>query len=84
MKSPAQDPTDTVVAIDLDDAQLARLDELIETNSTRSHRLTREEMLHRLIEMGCEQVERGESLLPHLDDDEEAPVSARAATPRKS
>lgn len=84
MNAPPQDPTDTLVAIDLDDAQLARLDELIETNSTRSHRLTREEMLRRLIEMGCEQVEQGESLLPYLDADEEAPVSARAATPRKN
>jgi hypothetical protein len=73
-----------VVAIDLDDAQLARLDELIETNSTPSHRLTREEMLHRVIEMGCERVEQGESLLPYLDDDEEAPVSALAAAPLKN
>jgi hypothetical protein len=83
MKSPPQDLTDTMVTIDLDDAQLAQLDELIATNSTPSHRLTREEMLRRLIEMGCEQMEKGESLLPYLDD-EEAPASGRAVKPRKS
>lgn len=67
MKEPEHGPADTLVEIDLDDEQLARLDELIEEHSTPSHRVTHEEMLLLLVERGREMVEQGESLLPFLD-----------------
>ena len=67
MSEPEHDAADTLVDIELDDEQLARLDELIEQHSTPSHRLTREELLHHLIEKGSELVEQGTSLLPLLE-----------------
>lgn len=73
MNEPEKDPEDTLVNVplDLDDEQLAQIDALIEEQSTPSHRLTREEVLHTLLEKGCEQVEHGESLLPYLELSEE-------------
>ena len=67
MSEPEQDAADTLVDIELDDEQLARLDELIEQHSTPLHRLTREELLLLLVEKGRELVEQGESLLPFLE-----------------
>lgn len=75
------DPADTLVDIDLDDEQLAQIDALIEEHSSPSHRLTREEMLHLLIEKGRNLVEQGESLLPYLEppstEDEDADSDPR-------
>ena len=78
MKEPEHGTADTLVEIDLDDEQLARLDELIEEHSTPSHRVTRVEMLLLLVEHGREMVDQGESLLPFLDPPatETAPSSA--------
>jgi hypothetical protein len=82
MKESEHGPADTLVEIDLDDEQLARLDELIEEHSTPSHRVTREEMLLLLVEKGRERVGQGESLFPFLEPpaaetaEETAPSSA--------
>ena len=61
-----QDPADRLVALTLEEEQLAQIDKLIESHAASSHRLTREEMLHLLVEKGCAQVAQGESLLPFL------------------
>jgi hypothetical protein len=80
MTEPEHGPADALVDIELDEEQLARLDELIEEHSTPEHRLTREEMLQFLIEKGREMVEQGESLLPFLEPPvtETAPSSSPA------
>jgi len=69
MTKATQDPEDASVdlALDLDEEQLAQLDALIEEHATPSRRLTREEMLHLLVERGSDLVAQGESLLPYLD-----------------
>jgi hypothetical protein len=72
MKVPEHGPADTLVDIELDEEQIARVDELIEQHSTPSHRLTREEIVEMLLGKGRELVAQGESLLPFL-----APTLAR-------
>ncbi len=61
------DPADTSVDISLDEETIAQLDELIEKHSTPTHRLTREEMLHLLLEKARDLVTQGVSLVPHLE-----------------
>lgn len=78
------DRADTSLDISLDEETIAQLDELIEKHSTPSHRLTREEMLHILMEKARDLVTQGESLLPHLeppvaDDEDEAAISSTPA-----
>ncbi|MEP7123538.1 MAG: hypothetical protein ABJE95_21600 [Byssovorax sp.] len=86
MNEPEKGPEDTLVDVplDLDDEQLAQIDALIEEHSTPSHRLTREEVLHTLLEQGCEQVEKGESLLPYLvlSEEDTADGAASFSDPR--
>jgi hypothetical protein len=81
MSEPKEDSADRLdeveLALDVDEEQLARLDELIEEQATPSRRLTREEMLRLLVERGSEEVAQGASLLPYL---EPAPA-ADAVTP---
>ncbi len=73
------DRADTSLDISLDEETIAQLDELIEKHSTPAHRLTREEMLHLLLEKARDLITQGESLLPHL---EPAAVAAdEAASP---
>ena len=89
MNEPKEDTADTAVevdfALDLDEAQLAQLDKLIEEQATPTRRLTREEMLHLVVERGSDQVAQGASLLPYLEApagaDETAPASTRTPTP---
>ena len=73
-----------LVDIDLDEEQLAQIDALIEEHSTPTHRVTREAMLHILVERGRKQVEQGTSLLPYLElpEDETAPAPASDDTTR--
>jgi hypothetical protein len=75
MNEAPKDAAAILVEIDLDEEQLARLDELIEEHSTPSHRMTREEVLLMLVDKGRELVAQGESLLPFLEPptDETAP-----------
>jgi hypothetical protein len=78
-----EDRADTSMDISLDEEALAQIDELIEKHSTPLHRLTREEMLHLLLEKGRELVAQGESLRPHLEppasEEDEAALSSRSA-----
>jgi hypothetical protein len=75
------DQADTSIDISLDEETIAQLDELIEKHSTPAHRLTREEMLHILLENARDLVAQGESLRPHLEPhaDDEAAISSTPA-----
>ena len=79
------DRADTSLDISLDEETIAQLDELIEKHSTPSHRLTREEMLHILMDQARDLITQGESLLPHLEpltaDDEDEDEAAISSTP---
>lgn len=75
------DRADTSLDISLDEETIAQLDELIEKHSTPSRRLTREEMLHLLLEKARDLITQGESLLPHLEPPAAEDEAANASPP---